>query len=276
MEFVDKPSWGGQQIGDAVKILDPRTAYMTGAIKTTDIQDLEMFERAFPANPSVIVQVIGDEKAKGAADGSKVESADDVSPEDKSDLMFLKMLPLCFNPGMAGDWDTVMHWKIEGAADYTISVANGSCEIAKGLHGEHDTLIETTYEGFRLIVRHRVLDDSGFFSEEQLDDWSEEAELDVELSDDQLEAISGGKGGGCGAEASGASACGGDACGAAACGGAACGAAACGAAACGADACGVAAGAGGVCAANACGVDVSPGWDIGGCAINVVPGVPGT
>lgn len=304
MQFIDRP------FSDDVLIVDPRTALMAGYMKTNDIPDLEMFEAAFPANPSVIMQVATSQREKGEAAGTIVETPDDVTPEQKSDLMFLEMLPLCFNPEVAGDWETVMHWQIEGAANYTIKVENGACEISKGLIGEADCLVETTYEHFRTVVRHRALQDSTLVTDEQLEEWdNDDVSLDVELSDDQLEAIAGGKGSSacgaaacgtdvgagtaCGAAACGGAlgvgtACGADACTAAACAGAACGAAAghysaCAAAGCGAavggpgacagDACGVAAGAG-VCAGNACGIDILGGADIGPCGINIIPGIP--
>jgi len=308
MEYVDKP------FGADVHILDPQTAFMAGKIKTTNIDDLRMFERAFPAKPEVLVNVAKQQQEK---DDHVVKTTDDIPAKDKADLLFLKVLPMCFVPANAGDWETNIHFKVTGAADYTISVANGACAISEGLLGEPDTVIESEYDDFRLILRHIVLRDSTLVSEDQLEEWDDDIELDMELEDDQLEAIAGGKG--CGAEASAGTACGADgcgaaagagvACGAAACGadasaGTACGAAACGAAVgvgsvCGADACAAAAGVGtacgaaigvgacagdacgaalgaGVCAGNVCGVDILGGADCGPCAINVIPLVPGT
>ncbi|WP_420548084.1 hypothetical protein [Curvivirga sp.] len=310
MQFVDKP------FGADVHILDPQTAFMAGKIKTSNLEDLQLFEKAFPANPEVIVNVA---KQQQEMEGAVVESADDIAPEKKSDLLFLNILPLCFVPQAAGDWDTTIHFKIGGAGEYTINVANGETNITKGLSGDPSTVIESDYDDFRLITRHRVLEDSTLVTDEQLEEWDDDIELDMELSDDQLEAVAGGKGGSCGAEAAAGTACGADACGAAAgagnaCGAAACaadagvgnacGAAACGAAVgvgtvCGADACPAAAGVGtacgaaagvgacagdvcgaavgaGVCAGNVCGIDVLGGADIGPCGINVIPLVPGT
>ncbi len=310
MEYVDKP------FGADVHILDPQTAFMAGKIKTSNIDDLRMFERAFPANPEVLVNVAKAEQ--GAEGGTVVESTEDVPAKAKTDLLFLKVLPMCFIPANAPEWETNIHFKIAGAGDYTIAVANGETEITEGLNGEAESVIESDYEDFRLILRHIVLRDSTLVAEEQLEEWDDEIELDMELEDDQLEAVAGGKGS-CGAEAAAATACGADACGAAAgvanaCGAAACGAdagaynacgaAACGAAVgygtvCGADACAAAAGVGtacgaaagvgacagdvcgaavgaGVCAGNVCGIDVLGGADCGPCAINVIPLVPGT
>jgi len=310
MQFVDKP------FGADVHILDPQTAFMAGKIKTDNLDDLRMFEKAFPANPEIIVNVL---KQQQELDTGLVESAEDIAPEKKSDLLFVHMLPMCFVPQAVADWEANIHFKINGAGDYTVKVEDGKSEISKGLSGEPTSVIESDYEDFRMITRHRVLEDSTLVSQEQLEEWDDDLELDFELGDDQLEAIAGGKGGGCGAEASastssGVEACGAAAgavaaCGAAACGAdagaaTACGAAACGAAVgaygvCGADACAAAAGIGtacgaaagvgacagdvcgaavgaGVCAGNVCGVDVLGGADIGPCGINVIPCVPGT
>ena len=311
MEFVDKP------FADNVVLMDPVTAYMAGKIKTDNLGDLQMFEKCFPANPEVLVNVA---KAQQEIEGGVVETPDDIEPDVKADLFFLKIVPLLFLPNVAGDWESTMLFKLgEEAGQYTIKVADGACTVSKGDSGNATTTVESDYDDFRMILRHVVLRDSHLVSPEQLEEWDEDVELDVELSDDQLEAVAGGKGGGCGAEASAATACGSDfcgaaagtagACGAAACGGdasvaSACGAAACGAAVgalgvCGADACaaaagvatacGAAAGVGacagdvcgaavgaGVCAGNVCGIDVLGGADVGPCAINVIPLVPGT
>ncbi|RVU33968.1 hypothetical protein EOI86_22855 [Hwanghaeella grinnelliae] len=262
MEFVDKP------FADDVALMDPVTAHMAGKIKTDNLRDLQMVERCFPANPAVLVSVA---KAEQEKSGRVVETPDDIDPEVKADLFFLKVLPMLFLPNVAGDWESTILFKLGEAGEFTLKVADGACRVVKGDSGDANTTVESEYEDFRMILRHVVLRDSHLVDEDTLDEWDEDVELDMELSDDQLEAIAGGKGGGCGAEASAANACGSEYCGAAAgagvaCGGAACGVEAAAGTACGAAACGAAAGAGGACGADACGAAAGVGTVCGAAA----------
>lgn len=266
MEFVDKP------FADDVALMDPITAHMAGKIKTDNLEDLQMIERCFPANPAVLVNVA---KAEQEKETRVVEDPDDINPEVKADLFFLKVMPMLFLPNMAGDWESTVLFKLGEAGEYTVKVADGACRVVKGDAGDIDTTVESDYDDFRMILRHVVLRDSHLVDEEQLEEWDEDVELDVELSDDQLEAVAGGKGGkkpsGCGAEAAAGTACGADFCGAAAGAGNACGGAACAAdaavgTACGAAACGAAVGAGGVCGADVCGAAAGVGTACGAAA----------
>jgi hypothetical protein len=302
MQFVDKP------FGSNVAILSPENAYMSGILKTTNLDDLRRFERAFPLNPKIVMDTVlslRDAYSKRA----------EITPEDKQDVLFITLAPKLFLPDQAYGWNAVLHFKIEGAGDYTVSVCDNEVFVLKGLVGLATAVVSSSYEDWRKVMRYELLEDSGMVENKQLDSWEDEESMNRELSDDQLEAVAGGKG--CSSEASGGTVCGSDGCGAAAGGGSACGAAACGAAAgagtiCGADACGAAvcaaaacaaaagvgacagaacgaaAGVGacagdacgvaagvGVCAGNACGIDFLGGVDIGPCGINVIPLVPG-
>jgi hypothetical protein len=304
MQFVDKP------FGSNVAILSPENAYMSGVLKSTNLDDLRRFERVFPLNPKTVMDTVlalRDEYAKRP----------EITPKDKMDVLFLTLVPKCFLPDQAYGWSAVLHFKINGAGEYTVAVSENEVSTVAGLKGTPTAVITAEYEDWRKLMRYELLEDSGLVETKQLDSWQDEESIDRELSDDMLEAVAGGKGGSCGAEASAGNACGADACGAAAgaggaCGAAACGAAAgvgtvCGAAACAADACaaaacGAAAGAGacgaagcganagvgacagdacgaavgaGVCAGNVCGIDILGGADIGPCGINVIPLVPG-
>lgn len=302
MQFVDKP------FGSNVAILSPENAYMSGALKTTNLEDLRRFERVFPLNPKIVMDTVQSLRADYAARG-------EITPKDKMDVLFLTLVPKCYLAHEAAGWNAVLHFKIETAGDYTVTVSEGAATAEAGLQGAPTAVISSHYEDWRKVMRYELLEDSGIVETKQLDSWQDEESIDRELSDEMLEAVAGGKG--CGAEASAGTVCGADGCGAAAGAGTACGAAACGAAAgvgtvCGADACaaaacaaaacGAAAGAGacaaagcgaaagvgvcagdvcgaavgaGVCAGNVCGIDILGGADVGPCGINVIPLVPG-
>jgi hypothetical protein len=306
MHFVDKP------FPNDTPIVSPENAFMTGALKTDNLEDLRRFERVFPLDPKTLV-----DKALEVRDFYEKRGSLPTSKE-KMDILFLDLCGKLFRADEAKGWTATLHFNIEGADEYTIQVVDGELKgSSTGLEGAATCTINSSYDNWRKVLRYEMLEDSGLVEEKQLDNWQDEESLDSDLSDEMLEAVAGGKGS-CGAEAAASTACGADACGAAlgynvacgaaACGGdasinSACGAAACGAAVgaygvCGADACGAAAGIGtacgaaagvgacagdacgaavgaGVCAGNVCGIDILAGADVGPCGVNVIPLVPG-
>jgi hypothetical protein len=250
-----------------------------------NVEDLMMFRKAFDFENLDREKVQKDLK-------EAFEKVQDKTQENlikvQTDFTF-KTITSYYKPEAAPGWAARMIFHVDGVGDYSIIIKNDKAEYIKGLI-DNPTC--------------NVFTDVGTLATQLCIIRLEDVREDDELTDDDLEMVAGGKGGGCGAEASGpavcgqdytgvggcvAAACGGAACGGAvcaydACGGAACGAAgcelaACGGAACPADACagaacGVAVGVGG-CLGNACGVDVQGAGDIGPCAVNVCPGVPG-
>ncbi|MBF0310661.1 MAG: hypothetical protein HQL56_14150 [Magnetococcales bacterium] len=294
MEFVDKP------YTDNVRLMSPENAYMAGRIKTSKLEDLRYFERAFPLDPAKVVTLFKEMRE------ISITRPEGLTAKEKVDFTFLKLLPMCYAPSQAPDWEAVLDFEVKEIGEYTIRVANDQVEVVPGLSDDPEaTSVSMDYETYRAVLRFVALEDSQLLSQEQLDSWqSAEEAMDVELSDDQLEAVAGGKSCGnhhdkgkpkdkdkksCGSQAGKGQACGSDACGAAAgaggaCGGARCGVAACAGDACGANACGAdacagaacgVAGGSGACAGNACGVDLSSGVDCGPCGVNVIPVVPG-
>lgn len=245
MQFVDKP------FSDNVALMSPEHAYMAGRIKTNDLEELRNFERAFPFRPEVVVEVF---KELVAASKKRPEPP---TEQEKIGYAFERILPRCYTPANAPEWDAIIHFTIEDMADYTIRVNGVEAKVSPGLEDEPTSTILMDYETYRAVLRFEIIEDSHQISTQQLAEWETDEEMmDAELSDAQLEAVAGGKG--CGAEACGGDACGADGCGAAAgggtiCGGAACGADACGGAACGGDACGAAGGVGTACGGAACG-----------------------
>jgi hypothetical protein len=233
------------------------------------------FNIVFPFDPRKVLDV-------SAQVLSDFASKPEVTPKDKADAIFGRLLPECFNATAAGDWDATFHFKIADVGDYTVKVANGQALTTEGLVGTPTCEVATDWGTLSRILKFQILEDAsealpgrgdGTRARAVLKEAGEE--LDEELSDDMLEMVAGGKGeppppAVCGAEhGCTADACGGAACGAAAGGTGACAAAVCGAATggagvcagdvCGAAACVAAAGAGGVCASEACAVAAGAG-----------------
>ena len=267
MQYIDQPKMGRHAI------LSPQMAVISGQIKTNSVDDLRQFERSFNFDPRVVVELSKDvfsrtdlgEKEDGTVDPEQAGHI--FSPKEKTDIFFKELIPRIYDANRAPGWTANLYFDIEGAGDYTVSVQAGGVRIADGKEGEPDANISMDVETFSSVMRFEVLDDANQMKDLVVVD---DESRSLELSDDQLELVAGGKGGGsCGAEASGASACGSDHCGAAASGATAAGASACGVAVgaagvCGGDACGAAAGVATACGGAACAAAAGAGTACGG------------
>ena len=223
MKLVDKPWFGHDDPASAgVEIVSPESAYLSGQLKTSNLDNLRRFETTFPLVPQVILDTAQSKRQEYIDRGSLPTN------EEKMDLLFLEVMPKIFQKRYVQDWDATFHFDIANAGQYTVKIIKGGgVETCKGFEGEATTTVNVDVEIWRKIMRFEMLEDSHVFTNDLLESWQDEESIDTELSDDQLEAIAGGKGGACGAEATAVTACGSDACGAAAGVLTACGAAAC-------------------------------------------------
>ena len=55
--------------------------------------------------------------------------------KDKTDVVFEKLIPACFEPSAAAGWNTNLHFHFTGAGDYTVAVTNGKIDIKEGSIG---------------------------------------------------------------------------------------------------------------------------------------------
>ncbi len=255
MLYLDQPNTGSHAI------ISPEMALMEGRIRTSSVDDLRLFERAFPMDPQVVIAVSQEVLARRGVDGTMSPGAARtlLSPKEKTDLYFKEILPKVFRADRAGGFIGSLYFVIEGAGDYTVDVRPSGVNVTEGKAADVTSQTTISMPTFQAILRWEALEDSGQIDETRI---VTDEERSDELSDDQLEMVAGGKGrgggGGCGAEGSAGTGCGGEGCGADAgagsgCGGAACVTAAGAGSACGADGCGAAAGVGTGCAAAACG-----------------------
>lgn len=300
MLYLDQPKTGSHAV------ISPEMALMEGRIRTDGVDDLRSFERAFPLDPQVVLEVSKEVMQRHNVDGTMDpgRARTLLSPKEKSDIYFKEILPKVYRPSAVPGWTANLYFLIEGAGDYTVAASPTGVSVAEGEVGEPTSKTVISMPSFQALLRWEALEGAS-----QLDDVrvvSDEDQSD-ELTDDQLELVAGGKkkkknscsaeatqaaacasdqcaaaaGGGtacggalCDADAGGGAACGGAVCGLAACGGDACGADACGGDACAGNVCAVALGPVGGCAAQACAADFAPGPDFGPCALNIVPAVP--
>lgn len=300
MLYIDNPNSGKHGM------MSPEAAVLSGKIKTDSVDELRQFERAFPLDPRIIVEVSKSVMNRNNVTGaiSPEEARKLLEPKEKTDIIFKEVFPKTYQPSNAPGWNSTLYFNIAGAGDYTVKVENGQVQVSDGKVGTPDGSLSTDASTFFAMMRFEALNDAS-----QLKDvtvvYDEEAS--EELSDEQLELVAGGKGCGaeaCGSEANAGTLCGADAgknvaevgsicgadagstsagagqiSGAGAChgelnAGSICGADACFADICAGNLCGADAGIMAACAGNVCGADIAPGPDYGPCLANVVPGVP--
>ena len=249
MQYIELPQ------GKKSAVVNPEAAVMKGDIKATNLEELQRFDRVFPFDPQKIK--VFSRKFQGALAGREL------SAQDRADLMFLRFLPAFYTPDRVPGWAARLHFRIPETGDYTLELDGRTCRAAKGLVGTASAEFTMSLEILAGILRHEILEDANQLKQAGINE-----EADVELSDDMLDKVVGGRGA-CAAEASLDNECAADVCGVAAgadtdCGAAVCDVAACAGAACGADAC-----AGAACMADAggigiCGIDVCGGAACGG------------
>ena len=305
MQYVDRP------FASDVHIVSPEMAYMAGKLKTDNVQALRTFERTFPLNPQVVMSTVlalRDEYAQREEVTAKDKM--DVLFNDIVPKCYLadqdepgSATVYHFKIGGAGDYTVSVTDGVATGADGLVGEA--TCTVSSEYDDFRQVLRYELLEDSGQVSSDQL---EAWSDEEDLDAELDDEQLEAIAGGKGGCGAEASAGSACGADYCGAAAGAGNACGAAACAadagaGNACGAAACGAAvgvgtACGADACAAAAGAGtvcgaaagvgacagdvcgaavgaGVCAGNVCGVDILAGADVGPCAVNVIPLVPG-
>lgn len=304
MQYVDRP------FTSDVKIVSPEMAYMSGALKTDNLAELRRFERAFPMNPQVVMSTVlalRDEYAQRAEITPK-DKMDVLFQQILPKCYLASQASPDWEPvyhfriGSADDYTIKV---VNGVATGVVGlVDDATCTLESDYQDFRQVLRYELLDDSGQVTDAQL---DAWKDDEDLDTELDDEQLEA-IAGGKGCGAEGSAGTVCGSESCGAAAGAGAACGAATCAadaalGTACGAAACGAAVgvggvCGADACGAAAGAGtacgaaagvgacagdvcgaavgaGVCAGNVCGVDILAGADVGPCAVNVIPLVPG-
>ena len=152
MQYIDLPQTGRQAI------VNPELAVLSGQIKASNIDDLRRFHRAFPLNPSTLLNIANEVRPEWETKGK-------FTAKDKTDIVFEKLIPACFAPAAAAGWNANLHFHITGAGSYTVAVKNGKVDIQEGSVGEPTSVITMDAATFTSIMRFQALE-----SADQLDD----------------------------------------------------------------------------------------------------------
>jgi hypothetical protein len=220
-----------------------------------NVEDLMMFRKAFDFEELDREKVQKDLKVVFE---NTLDKTEENLVKVQTDFTF-KIITSYYKPESAPSWQAKITFHVENAGDYSIAIKEGR---AVYINGSVDNATCNIYTDVGTLATQLCI--------LRLEDVRE----DDELSDNDLEMVSGGKNNGCGTNSCSGAACPEAICAAAVCGADACSLDFCSADACAGAACAVAIGLG-ACAGNACAVDVQGSVDVGPCAVNVLPGVPG-
>ncbi len=121
-------------------------AFMQGKIKATNIGDMMTLGQVVSAKKAMEVL------SKGENAGGASATAPGTDPVAAA----FAALPNAFKKDKAGDWKAVIHFKIDGSADRTLSVAAGEVKSSEGLQGEPDCVITTDAETIAGLLAGKV------------------------------------------------------------------------------------------------------------------------
>ncbi len=141
--------------GMAEQKVNAAKAFMEGKIKATNLNDMMRFQPAFPFKADKVAQIMDKLKARFAAAGPAAAPAREITAKDKLDAIF-DHLPEFFVAEKAAGWNATVHFKVAGAADYTLVIADGTCSTASGLEGTPTCVVSTDAETFGGMAEQKV------------------------------------------------------------------------------------------------------------------------
>ena len=106
-------------------------AFMAGKIKADNLGDMMKFGKAFRLDPAKVKAALAGASAGAAPSAPAAAPAAPQTPADKVKLA-LPLLPEAFVPEKTAGWNAALHFAINGADDYTLSVKDGKASIAPG------------------------------------------------------------------------------------------------------------------------------------------------
>jgi acyl dehydratase/putative sterol carrier protein len=122
-------------------------AFMSGKLKATKVPDLGKFGKAFDFKK---IKLDGP-AAPSAAGGSSVAAV-------------FQSLPGAFDPEKSAGWDTLIHFAVTGAGDWTVEVKDKKVRVAEGKPDVPSSVITTDADTLLGMVEGRIKGDMAFMS----------------------------------------------------------------------------------------------------------------
>ena len=108
-------------------------AFMAGKIKADNLGDMMKFGKVFRLDPAEVKAAIAAAQgaAPAAAPATTAAATAPMTPADKVKIA-MPLLPRAFQPDRGAGWNAAIHFAIEDAQDYTLTVKDGTASIAPG------------------------------------------------------------------------------------------------------------------------------------------------
>ncbi|HVR85878.1 MAG TPA: SDR family NAD(P)-dependent oxidoreductase [Planctomycetota bacterium] len=123
-------------------------AFMSGKLKATKVPDLGKFGKAFDFKK---IKVDGAAAAPAAGGGGSVAD-------------IFTGLPAAFDPEKSAGWETLIHFAVAGAGDWTVEVKDKKVKVAEGKPAAPTSVISTDTDTLVGMVEGRVKGDMAFMS----------------------------------------------------------------------------------------------------------------
>src|SRR5581483_9845871 len=125
-------------------------AFMSGKLKATKVPDLGKFGKAFDFRK---IKVDGGAPAAAPAAGGAGSGAE-----------IFKGLPAAFDPEKSAGWETLIHFAVTGAGDWTVEVKDKKVRVAEGKPASPTSVITTDADTLVGMVEGRIKGDMAFMS----------------------------------------------------------------------------------------------------------------
>jgi NAD(P)-dependent dehydrogenase (short-subunit alcohol dehydrogenase family)/acyl dehydratase/putative sterol carrier protein len=123
-------------------------AFMSGKLKATKVPDLGKFGKAFDFKK---IKIDGAAAAPAAGGGNKVAD-------------IFKALPGAFDAEKSTGWDTLIHFAVTGAGDWTVEVKDKKVRVADGKPEAPTSVITTDTDTLVGMVEGRIKGDMAFMA----------------------------------------------------------------------------------------------------------------
>ncbi|MBV8881855.1 MAG: SCP2 sterol-binding domain-containing protein, partial [Planctomycetaceae bacterium] len=126
-------------------------AFMSGKLKATKVPDLGKFGKAFDFKK---IKLDGAAAAPAAAGGSGANPIAEI----------FKGLPGAFDPEKSAGWDTLIHFAVTGAGDWTVEVKDKKVKVVEGKPAAPTSVITTDADTLVGMVEGKIKGDMAFMA----------------------------------------------------------------------------------------------------------------
>jgi len=139
--------------------VNAQQAFMAGKVTADNLGDMMKFGQAFDLKRARKIREAAKASGAGAAPGSPAASTPAASTEAATEdpvAAAFRRLPEIFRADRAEGWTAALVWRIDGAGDFTVRVADGVCQAMPGPVSDATCTIRLAAETFRGLLTGEV------------------------------------------------------------------------------------------------------------------------